>query len=128
MHCDDKLYSTVPIPLLTLDRDPDASVTLRHGDHLTLTCIIQLDPAVDTNVTVTGTLSGPGIHDYRSTAQLVHSAVYQIRKTIASLTSAKSAVYTCNATVSPNSRYVEASDKNCSMLNISVGKCRDFWL
>ena len=80
-------------------------------------------------VTVFGTLGGPEILDSRGTTELVHSAVYQIRKTITSLKAAKSAVYTCNATVSPDPSvmYVEASDKNCSTLSISVGKCRVFF-
>ena len=107
-----------------MNRDPDGSVTLRHGDPLNLTCTIELDKAVDINVTVSGALSGQGIHDPRGTAQLVRSAVYQIRKTISSLTAAKSAVYTCNATVSPAQEImnVRASEKNISTLSISVGK------
>ena len=44
-----------------MSHDPDDSVTLHHGDHLNLTCTVALDPAVDIDVTVTGTLSGKGI-------------------------------------------------------------------
>ena len=101
-------------------------MTLRHGDPLNLTCTIELNPAVDIDVMVTGTLSGPGIQDPERNVELVRSTVYRIRKTILSLMAAKPAVYTCNATVNPDPSimYVEASDKNCSMLNINVGKCR----
>ena len=122
----DCYYLTVATPVLTVSRDPDASVTLRHGDPLNLTCTIKLDPAVDIDVTVSGTLSGPGILNTRDTVGYISSRMYQIKKTVTSLKAARSAVYTCNATVSPaqENTSVRASEKNSSTLNISVGKER----
>ena len=117
------LYATVATPVITVSRDPDASVTLRHGDPLNLTCTIKLDPAVDIDVTVSGTLSEPGILNTRDTVGHISSRMYQIKKTVTSLKAARSAVYTCNATVSPTQENtnVRASEKNSSTLNISVG-------
>ena len=124
IHYGDK-YSTVPTPLLTMSRDPDASVTLRHGDHLNLTCTIELDQAVDIDVTVTGTLSEKGIlNPIFDAVKNVSSNVYQINRTIASLKAARSTVYSCNATVSPGPGVanVTSSGQTYSMLNITVGK------
>ena len=117
-------YFTVPAPALTMSRDPDNSMTLRHGDPLHLTCIIELDLAVDIDVNVVGTLSGQGIQTSSGTVEPIHSRVYQIKKTIVSLKASKSTEYTCNATVSPDPRVVNiiSSEKTCSVLNIAIGK------
>ena len=122
------LYVTVATPLLTVNREPNTSVTLRHGDLLNLTCATELDPAVDIDVNVVGTLSGQGIEDPSGTFDYIPSRVYQINRTIASLKAARSAVYTCNATVFPGPDVVNviASEKTSSMLSITIGKCRDF--
>ena len=116
---------TVPTPILTMSRDPDASVTLRHGDPLILTCIIELDPAVDIDVKVTGTLSGQGIQTPNFSSVIrIPWKVYQIQQTIASLIANRSAIYTCTATVSPASRdgSVLNSQQKFSMLNVTIGK------
>jgi hypothetical protein len=116
----------IPAPELTIIRDPDLSVTLRHGDPLSLTCIIQLDPAVDIDVTVVGTLSGQGIQDSGGTVEhdRSRSGEYQIKKTIATLTASKYVYYTCNVTVSPvrEVMYVEHGRRTVSQLNVTVGK------
>ena len=112
----------VPPPTLSVSRDPDASVTLRHGDPLTLTCSIQLDPnpAVDSNVVVTGQLEGKEGSD--STAVMATAGEYKILLYIPSLRAAFSDVYTCTATVEPGSgvMYVQSSESSHS-LNITVG-------
>ena len=122
--------STVPTPILTMSRDPDISVTLCHGDPLNLTCTIKLDPAIDIDVTVAGTLSGQGIQnpDY-DTVLHIPSRVYRIKRTIASLEAARSAVYTCNATVSPGQGVINitSSEMFCRVLNITVGKSLKLW-
>ena len=81
---------------------------------------------MDINVTVTGTLSGQGIQDPSGTVEPIRSREYQIRKTIALLKAARSAVYNCSITVSPDSGVVNVleSKKNCGILNITVGKFR----
>ena len=117
----------VPTPILKMSRDPDMSVTLRHGDPLNLTCTIKLDPAVDVNVTVTGALREQEIRNLNfDTVKYNSLRIYQINKTIASLEAARSTVYICIATVSPGPGVVNlniiASEMMFIMLNITIGK------
>ena len=108
-----------------MNRDPDGSVTLRHGDPLKLTCTIELNAAVDIAVIVSGTLSGPGIQ-IPSSVEYVHSREYQIKETITSLEAARSSVYACSVTVSPGQGVmnVRASERNHITLTVTVGKCK----
>ena len=112
----------VPPATLTVIRDPDASVTLRHGDPLTLTCIIQLDPVVDSDVVVTGNLQGQAGRN--STIVLTSAGVYKIILDIHSLRATSSDTYTCSATVKPDLgvMYVQRSGLNSDSLDITVGK------
>ena len=120
-----KLYITiVPPPTLAMSRDPNATVTLRNGDPLTLTCTIQLDPAVvDSDVVVTGSLGGSG---GRSTRMPVmdSAGVYRITLDIPSLRATLSDTYTCTATVmpAPGVPNVLGSSESHSSLDITVGK------
>ena len=113
--------SIAPPPTLAMSRDPDAPVTLHNGDSLTLTCTIQLDPAVvDSDVVVTGNLGGPG---GRSTTMIASAGMYTIRLDIPSLQATSSDTYTCTVTVMPDSSslYVNGSESESS-LDITVGK------
>ena len=119
--CDD-FRITVPTPTLTITRDPDANVTLRHGDPLNLTCTIQLDPAVDSDVMVTGELGGPEGNDENVTK--MSEVRYCITVTVHSLSATSSDNYTCNATVDPGSGVMNVLNNKdgYSSLNITVGK------
>ena len=105
-----------------MSREPDASVILRHGDNLTLTCSIQpdLSPAVDSDVMVTGSLQGAG---KSNTTVTTSDGVYTIMLYIPSLLATPSDAYTCTATVEPDSgvQYIQRSESHYS-LNITVGK------
>ena len=101
-------------------------MTLRHGDPLTLTCTTELNPAVDIDVNVTGTLSGPGIQDPKGNVEYIQSReLYQMKRTIASLEAAKSTVYTCTATVRPDPVVVnvQESESSRALLTVTVGEC-----
>ena len=104
-----------------MSRDPDASVTLHHGGSLTLTCTIQLDPAVvDSDVTVTGSLAGPG---GRSTTMVASAGEYRITLDIPSLQATSSGTYTCTATVMPGPGVIHVTgSESHSSLDITVGK------
>ena len=118
----DVTFVTVPTPELTLSRDPNASVTLRHGDPLSLTCTIQLGSAVDSDVVVTGELSGPG--GSNGTVVMETMRKYCITQTISSLNTTPSDTYTCNTTIDP-AIGVENVLKNTdgySTLTITVGE------
>ena len=122
VHC--RIHSTVPLPTISVSRDPDASTTLRHGDSLTLTCSIQLDPnpAVDSDVMVTGRLQGRA--GGNSTIVTPSDGVYKIMLYIPSLRATSSDTYTCTATVEPGSgvMHVQQIESHSDSLNISAGK------
>ena len=106
-----------------MTRDPDASVALHHGDSLSLTCIIQLDPAVDSDVVVTGELRGS--RGTTMTLAIVSNTTYQMILAISSLRATLSDVYTCAAIVSPGPAVtnVLASRPNVSTtLNVTIGR------
>ena len=113
-----------------MSRDPVASVTLRHGDTLTLTCTIQLDPEdVDTDVGVTGTLSGPGGTAMNPVSVMNSSLTYQITLELTNLqATASSDTYTCMSTASPgpSAMNLMASEQGSIMLGITVGKDPQF--
>ena len=104
-----------------MSREPDASVLLRHGDNLTLTCTIRPDPnpAVDSDVVVTGRLQGAGRN---STIVATSDGVYKVMLHIPSLRATSSDTYTCIGTVEPGSgmMYLQRSESHYS-LNITVG-------
>ena len=111
--------STVPPPTLAISRDPDANVTLHHGDSLFLTCTVQIDPAVvDSDIAVTGSLGGPRGN---STTMISSAGMYTIRLDIPSLQATSSDTYTCAATVEPgsSSMYAQGSESH-STLDITV--------
>ena len=111
-----------------MNRDPDGtenSVPLHHGDPLNLTCTIELNPAVDIDVIVSGALSGQGIQDPEGKVEYIQSReLYQMKRTIASLEAAQSTVYTCTATVKPGQGVVnvQESERNRTILTVTVGK------
>ena len=105
-----------------MSRDPDASTTLRHGDSLSLTCTIQLEEAVDSDVVVTGRLQGQAGRN--STVVTSSDKVYKIMLDIPSLRATPSEIYTCAASVAPGSGvdFVQSSEPHTDSLNITVGK------
>ena len=123
---------TVPPPTLTVSRDPDANTTLRDGDDLTLTCTIQLDDAVDSDVVVTGILQGPTGRNSTIVKTLdspvqsspVESKVYQIVLYIPSLRATSSETCTCTASVDPGTGVdsVQSSESHTDSIDITVGK------
>ena len=120
------MYSTVSTPILTMTRDPDSSVTLRHGDPLNLTCIIQLEAAVDRDVVVTGELSGP--EGITTNPTIVSNRMYQMILAIPSLSAGSLKTYNCTTIIKPpmNNTNILASKEHYRTLNISVGKYQFF--
>ena len=106
-----------------MTRDLNASMALHHGDPLSLTCIIQLDPAVDSDVVVTGELRGS--RGTTRTLTMVSNTTYQMILAISSLRATLSDVYTCAAIVSPGPavQNVLASRPDVSTaLNVTIGR------
>ena len=100
-------------------------MTLRHGDSLNLTCTIQLGPAVDSDVVVTGELSGPGGTTRNPT--MVSDKIYQMKLAIPSLNASSLETYNCTTVIDIKSGVnVMASEEDYTILNISVGKYNFF--
>ena len=114
------LYSTVPSPTVTITLGPADNVTLHHGNSLTLSCRIQLDPAIDSPVLVVGALSGPG--GATSDIVVVSTGIYQVSLAIASLQESPLDIYTCNSTVSsmPSLMFVTDSAEVSASIAISI--------
>ena len=101
------IFLTVPPPTVsvTLNR----TGILYAGTPLTLTCSIQLNPAVDTTVVVARMWSGPGSQTVSNSSRitvsnLVESSGFVYKTTIefAPLNTTDSGNYKCEATVSPD--------------------------
>ena len=82
---------------------------------------------MDINVTVSGTLSEPGIQDPEGNVEYIQSReLYQIKKSITSLEAVRSSTFTCTATVRPGPGVVnvQESERNHITLNATIGKCK----
>ena len=114
---------------MTLSRNPDDDVILRFQDSLNLTCTIQLDSAVNSEVVVTGTLNGP--QGTASDPALVMSSppTYEIRRQVDSLQATDtSEAYTCSVTISPAESIMDfiTGSVGSDVLEITVGKKLNF--
>ena len=105
-----------------MSRDPDASTTLRHGDSLSLTCTIQLDEAVDSDVVVIGRLQGQAGMSSNVVAR--SGKVYEIVLYIPSLRATPSEICICTTSVEPSldEMFIQSNELQTDSLNITVGK------
>ena len=88
---------------------PNRTGDLYAGTPLTLTCSIQLNPAVDTTVNVTGTWSGPGSQavsnsSHVTVSNLLNMSAFLYETTIEfhPLSTTDTGNYTCEATLAPD--------------------------
>ena len=93
------------------------------GSNVTLTCIVELSPAVDVPVTVNTVWSGPPGFGTTNTAQTVmgSNATYISTAMVSSFNRKKSGDYTCTATVISESPYITNSSSFC-VARITAGK------
>ena len=105
-----------------MSRNPNATVTLKHGDSLNLICTIEVKPALDTLVAVDGNLSGPGI-DGPSTVMNISRKKNQIIRNISAV-AANFTTYNCTASITPrlDDTNILASEEGYGVLNVTVGK------
>ena len=120
-------FLTVPQPTvnITLNRTGD----LYAGTPLTLTCSIQLNPAVDTTVMVTRMWRGPGSQTISNSSHvtvlnLVERGAFLYETTIqfVPLSTTDSGNYECEATVTPDpqSQFVNMSTTGSDTLTVIV--------
>ncbi len=117
------MVSPVPLPSVAVTADTDQ--TLYADENVTLTCDITLDPAVDSEVAVTASWTGPGGPITDGVSDMTGSGLaYQSTLTFSSLTTSDSGLYTCTASVDPavSTPLVVGSGDGTGSHTIIVGK------
>ena len=101
------IFLTVPPPTVSVTFNRTG--ILYAGTPLTLTCSIQLNPAVDTTVVVTRMWSGPGSQTVSNSSHITvsnlvesSSLIYETTIEFVPLSTTDSGNYKCEATVSPD--------------------------
>ena len=94
------------------------------GSTVTLTCMADLDPAIDVPVTVNIQLSDPAGSPLTTTTPLVSGAIYSSMATISSFGRNQSGIYTCFATVSPSppNSFLSESSIQTETLRVTTGE------
>ncbi|KAL5486424.1 hypothetical protein EMCRGX_G018896 [Ephydatia muelleri] len=101
----------IPPPTVTITAAPSQVTTI--GGNITLTCDIQLDPSVDSNVTVNSTWTGPN----SLTSSSILSSPYQSTLMLGSLTTTSAGNYACSVLVSPfNNTFINQTTQRPTIL------------
>ena len=120
-------FFTVSQPTVSIT--PNYTGVLYAGIPLTLTCSIQLNPAVDTTVMVTRMWSGPGSQGVSNSSRvtvsnLLKRSTFLYKTTIEfdPLSTTDSGNYECEATVTPDpqSQFVNMSTTGSDMHSVTV--------
>ena len=130
MHYFIKLHLFFTVPQPTVNITANHTGVLHAGIPLTLTCSIQLNPAVDTTVMVTRMWSGPGSqslsNDTRVTvSNLLNRSAFIYKTTIefGPLSTSDGGNYECEATVAPDpsqSQFVTMSTRGNATHPVTV--------
>ena len=121
----------VPPPLMRVVRTPN-DTQLFTTFQLQLTCLVEVDPAVDTEVRVNNTWSGPSEEissDSRITVDNVtmslEDVAFKSSVHFSYLKCSDTGTYTCFSVVQPSvaSLYVESSDSTSSNTSVDAGNC-----
>ena len=117
--------SLVPTPIVTIN-----SGTIAAGSALTLTCSVELSPAVDVPVTVTTEWTGPAGFMTTTTAQPVmgSNTTYTSTAMVTSFGGDESGVYNCTATVASVSPFLRISNSYSGTASINIGKSNNRWI
>ena len=94
------------------------------GSTVTLTCMADLDQAIDVPVIVSIQLRDPAGSPLTTTTQSVSGSTYSSMATISSFGRNQSGVYICTATVSPSSsnRFLSSSSSRSVTLRVTTGE------
>ena len=94
------------------------------GSTITLTCMADLDPAIDVPVTVNIQLRDPAGGTLTATTPSVSGSTYSSMATITSFGRDQSGVYTCSATVSPSpsNPFLSGSPSQSETLRVTTGE------
>ena len=116
---------TVPAPISVMLSSSIPNPIPPFGFNVTLTCAVELSPAVDVPVTVNTALSTPQGFTTTSNAQPVmgSSTNYATISTISSFMRSDSGLYLCEATVSlPSNAYISDSRTVSHSVRVTTGK------
>ena len=93
------------------------------GSAVTLTCTVELSPAVDVPVTVTTMWTGPAGFMTTNTAQPVmgSTTTYTSTAMVSSFGRNQSGVYDCNAVAESMSSYISNSTQQNDAVRITIG-------
>ena len=122
-------FYSVPEPTVLTSREPENPLRLYTTDSLTLTCIVEIDPAIDTRVAITSQWSGHSSLTNEGRRVVVSelegiSPSYTSVVTFTTLKSIDSGSYVCSAKVVPdqNPGTVVESNWSSESITIDVGK------
>ena len=98
------------------------SSSITAGSDVTLTCTVNLDPAVDVPVTVDTVWTGPtNFMENRTAARVGSTTTYTSTAMVSSFGRDQSGVYTCTTTVSSTSSFISSSMGSAS-IRVTAGK------
>ena len=116
------LFSLVPAPSMVTVTPPSGVIIA--GSSPTLTCTVELSPAVDVQVTVNTVWTGPDGVTLTPTNPVMESPARYTSTVM--VNAARSGDYTCQATVSSSSQFVTGSGMMSGTTTITVGKNTTF--
>ena len=91
------------------------------GTTFTLTCAVELSPAMDIAVTVNVQLSDPSGRTLATTPPAVSGSTYTFTTTIVIVTLAQSGAYTCAASLNSTSPFLTSSQLTTEQTTIMAG-------
>ena len=112
-------YPLVPAPTSVIVATPvDAIIA---GSSPTLTCTVELSPAVDVPVTVNTVWTGPSLTTVTPTSLMMENLTRYIA--MAMVDAARNGSYTCQATVYSSSQFITGGGSMSASTIITVGMC-----
>ena len=118
------IFLTVPAPAFVTVTSNKPNPIQPVGSDVTLTCTVELSPAVDVPVTVNTVWTGPDEFMTANTAQPVmgSTTTYTSTAMVSSFGRDQSGNYTCTATVSSTAQFINDSELRSGIARVSVGE------
>ena len=116
------LSHTVPAPLSVLVTSNKANPIRPIGSNVTLTCRVELSPAVDVPVTVNIQLTDPTGQSLAATTPSMDGSTYTSTSNISSFGRSKSGDYTCTSSVTSSLPYLINSGTKSATLKLTLGE------
>jgi hypothetical protein len=118
------IIASVPAPLSVILTSDPISPVRPVGANVTLTCTVELSPAVDVLVTVNVQLSDPTGNPLTTTTPSVSGSNHIAIATVNSFRRTESGNYTCTADIISSSLFFTNSGSKSTLAHITVGEDR----